>query len=92
MADIELVIKIDEKDYDTIKNLSVYIPSERSGKRFIYLALNSIKNGTPLSEELEKIKAEIECNMGKNNCDLYGYADSLVIIDKEIAELKGEQK
>lgn len=41
-------------------------------------------------EELEKIKAEIECNMRKNNCDLYGYADSLVIIDKHIAELKGE--
>ena len=41
-------------------------------------------------KELEKIKAEIECNMRKNNCDLYGYADSLVIIDKEIDELKGE--
>jgi hypothetical protein len=45
-----------------------------------------------LDGELEKIKAEIECNMRKNNCDLYGYADSLVIIDKHIAELKGDKE
>lgn len=48
------------------------------------------KGNRDLIIELEKIKTEIECNMRKNNCDLYGYADSLVIIDNHISELKGE--
>lgn len=48
------------------------------------------KGNRDLINELEKIKTKIECNMQKSNDYLYGYADSLVIIDKEIAELKGE--
>ena len=43
-------------------------------------------------EELEKIKEEIEEKMTKNGISLYGYADSLVSIDKEIYELKGEKE
>jgi len=57
--------------------------------------IKAIENGTPLEEELEKIKAEI-MSIG-NWREIYevpnGYVvECLNIIDKHIAELKGEQE
>lgn len=49
MADIELVIKIDEEEYKNIKACTSFMPWAE------YL----IKNGTPLNDVLDKIKAEI---------------------------------
>ncbi len=42
MADIELVIKIDEEDYKAIKNMSVV------GDMTIPYVFNAIRNGTPI--------------------------------------------
>lgn len=44
-------------------------------------------------EELEKIKAEIE-GINKSNDSMYcvGVTNALIILDKHIYELKGEQK
>lgn len=49
MADIELIIKIDEEEYKNIKACTSFMPWAE------YL----IKKGTPLNEVLDKIKAEI---------------------------------
>ena len=49
MADIELVIKIDEEEYNNIKGIRYYIPEKiRSGKQLTAICLNAIANGTPL--------------------------------------------
>ena len=58
---------------------------------------DAIKNGTPLSEELEKIKAEIKVN-ARGEYDFEGYCreekisikEVDKIIDNHIKELKGE--
>lgn len=85
MADIELVIKIPEEDWEFLK--------ESGGCRWSRTILDGVINGTPLSEELttikaetiidelEKIKAEIEYCRKKHNC---GVLECLDIIDKEI--------
>ena len=55
----------------------------------------AIVNGTPLSEELEKIKTEIQHERSKHSGEgkytyTAGLKVSIDIIDKRIAELKGE--
>lgn len=50
MADIELVIKIDEEEYKIIKACTSFMPWAE------YL----IKNGTPLNNILDKIYADIQ--------------------------------
>lgn len=68
--------------------------------------IKAIENGTPLEEELEKIKTEIEtkckvcclpriiaeCNISKSNREWCEYYYCLKIINEHIAELKGETK
>lgn len=67
--------------------------------------VDMIRNGTPLSEELEKIRAEIEnhCGLAKEeHCKYCSYCNNLMgvieileIIDKykaEREELKGESE
>lgn len=49
MADIELVIKIDEEEYKKIKVCTSFMP----------WAEHLIKNGTPLNDVFDKIRAEI---------------------------------
>lgn len=45
---MQIVIDIDEDLYDTIKNLEVFITTQRSGKRIINGSINAIKNGIRL--------------------------------------------
>ena len=84
---MKIVIDLDEKYYNDIKN------SPTASNYSTLYALFGIRNGTLLSEELEKIKAEME----KDKIILF-YAPQKVEIlnewieklDKRIAELKGE--
>ena len=50
MADIELIIKVPEEEYEIIKACT----------SFMVWAEHLIKNGTPLNEVLNKIRAEID--------------------------------
>lgn len=76
---MKLVIDISEEDYDYIKNSDD-------------MNFNVIKNGIPLEEELEDVKAEIE----NYEIEIFDYSYSqglkkaIEIIDKHISELKGE--
>lgn len=47
---MKLVIDIPEDFYDTVKNLEVFITTQRSGKRIINTSINAIKSGTPLPQ------------------------------------------
>ena len=88
---MKIVIDLDEKYYNDIKN------SPTASNYSTLYALFGIRNGTPLLEELEKIKAEIHdmlksdevkndywCNLINNKAHLF-----LSIIDNHISELKG---
>lgn len=79
MADIELVIKIDEEEYKKIKAYTSFMPWTE------YL----IKNGTPLNEVLDKIKAEIREFSVVDESGIYRIMTYIVnqIIDK----YRGEQ-
>jgi len=84
---MKLIIDIPEEEYRNIWLMS---------KDGIGMALYDwVANGTPLSEELEKIKAEIEDirsqeeNIDSSWCAGLKYVNNK-IIDKHIAELKGE--
>ena len=77
---MKLVIDIPEEDYEYIKNSND-------------MNFNAIKNGTPLKEELEDIKAEIEDldtffdndYFSGNNDAMFKKKDVLAIIDKHIS-------
>lgn len=91
---MKIVIDLDEKYYNDIKN------SPTASNYSTLYALFGIRNGTLLSEELEKIKAEIENMWIKSAKDLKTgkviyenlceHSEVLEIIDNHIAELKGE--
>ena len=58
MADIELVVKISEEDYN---NIAPFLNGEPIKGGFnLFKALEIIKNGTPLNEVLDEIRAEID--------------------------------
>ena len=90
---IELSKEVKEK-FDNATKDEIY------GSYYDYNSVigNAIKNGTPLSEELEKIKAEIteyRNNIHAGNDEfhigrLLGCDEAVELIDKHIAELKGE--
>ena len=87
---MKIVIDLDEKYYNDIKN------SPTASNYSTLYALFGIRNGTLLSEELEKIKAEIR-KLTDINPDYpmdrtihISRNEVLEIIDKHIAELKGE--
>lgn len=65
MADIELVIKIDEEDYKAIKNMSVV------GDMTIPYVFNSIRNGTPQPKDGKWIDYR---NDGFVECPFCGHA------------------
>lgn len=84
---MKLVIDISQNDYEEIKEYGI--------NTFSSVAI-AIQNGTPLEEELEKIKAEIR-KLTDINPDYpmdrtihISRNEVLEIIDKHIAELKGE--
>lgn len=94
----KLIIEIDEETYNAV------IGDEWIDSEYIDNIINTIQNGTPLEEELEKIKAELEYmaetqtivedsvgmayHKSRRRIILEYYA--LKIIDKRISELKGE--
>lgn len=78
---MKIVIDLDEKYYNDIKN------SPTASNYSTLYALFGIRNGTLLSEELEKIKAEME----KMVFTVGGY-EFIDIIDEHISKLKGENK
>lgn len=81
---MKLIIDIPEEDYAQLDKWSVYYFRE------------VISKGIPLSEELEKIKTEIdeivESEMKEDVLWSLGLRYSKKIIDKHITELKGEQQ
>lgn len=82
---MKIVIDLDEKYYNDIKN------SPTASNYSTLYALFGIRNGTPLQAELEEIKAEIKeyCEW----CDNAHYQSTkgiMLIFDKHIKELKGE--
>lgn len=85
----KLIIEIDESCYENAINDTEWDTLSLG----IYLK-EKVKEGTPLSEELEKIKDEI-LNLG-----FTGWADKpkldreevLMILDKHISELSGDNK
>lgn len=77
---MQIVIDIDEDLYDTIKNLEVFITTQRSGKRIINGSINAIKNGIRLpkghgrlvdADAMAKILRESEYYQEKRG-DFYG--------------------
>lgn len=96
---MKLIIDISEETYNAL------IGDEWIDGEYIDNMINSIQNGTPPEEELEKIKEKIyrhhniTCNLKcatcflEYNCELRRKIDlleDLAIIDKHIEELKGE--
>lgn len=87
--EMKLIINIPEKAYKERLNNSVWFDSNMD---------NAIRNGTPLEEELEKIKAEMQEEHTKHTCFYVNgnhYCDhwgDLQIINNHIAELKGENE
>ena len=86
MADIELVIKISEEDYN---NIAPFLNGKPIKGGFnLFKALEIIKNGTPLNEVLDEIRAEIKLISPKtypflNSTDNYVKEDDVLqIIDK----------
>lgn len=75
---MKIVIDLDEKYYNDIKN------SPTASNYSTLYALFGIRNGKPLQTELEEIKAEFEDRI------LLNQTVAIQIIDKRIAELKGE--
>ena len=84
---MKIVIDLDEKYYNDIKN------SPTASNYSTLYALFGIRNGTLLSEELEKIKAEIEeidnivHEHGATYINKYGIVK---VFNSHISELKGE--
>lgn len=87
---MKYIIEFPEDYYKAIKE----IPIKQSTTDMLI-----IRNGTPLSEELEKIKKEVEeekididLNIGQERLYNNAINDVMQIIDNHISELKGEQE
>ena len=48
MADIELIVKIPEEYYETLRKTDMIFSGQRSGKTFVSVIFEAIANGTPL--------------------------------------------
>lgn len=85
MKNIKLIIDMSE---DLYKGKIRGTTSNRQDRKI----LECVKNGTPLEDELEKIKAEIDglysdCLYGEQ---LVSKTETMGILDNHISELKGE--
>ena len=81
MTDIELIIKIPEEVYTTLKTKGI----NWHGNDIIYI-LNAVAKGTPLEEALEDIKAEIQ-NLIDDTEECGDYTDlgeAIEVIDRRI--------
>lgn len=90
---MKLIIDIDDKTYDRIKRIDKIHGIAPLNEYEIAIA-----NGTPLSEELEKMKAEIKT---LSTCELGSWqeigvgemkSDVINVINEHISKLKGENK
>ena len=84
---MKIVIDLDKKYYNDIKN------SPTASNYSTLYALFGIRNGTLLSEELEKIRTEIiACTQQEEgevpDCINYGIKLSTEIVEKHITELE----
>lgn len=77
---MKLIIDINDNEYMGIKKY----PDNITSYPVTIHIYDAIRNGTPLEEELEKIKAEFEDKI------LLNQTVAIQIIDKRIKELKGE--
>ena len=86
---MKLIIDIDKKIYDRamLGDFNITVFDE------------AVRNGIPLEEELEKIKAEVDKKYDElyvidefTNGEASAYVKILEIVNEHIAELKGEQK
>lgn len=97
---MKLIIDIQDFVYNHIKEFN-------STQLYELNVITAIKNGTPLEEELEKIKQmilehqEFACDCNCKHCGWFPCADidsarivrkDIKTIDKRISELKGENK
>lgn len=99
MADIELVIRIDKEDYETMKhNIAVDNPLCPLNQKEM---VTKIANGTPLDEiraEIESQRKEV-ANKHTEDDELQAFYDGLNdglkdardILDKYIADMRGEE-
>ena len=74
---MQIVIDIDEDLYDTIKNLEIFITTQRSGKRIINGSIKAIKNGIRLPKghgRLCDMDAALECLQETADCEIKQYA------------------
>lgn len=77
---MKTIIDVPKEDYEYIKNNND-------------MNFNAIKNGIPLSEELEKIKSEdIDCQYEEDYEYSGGLQKAIEIIDKRISELQSKKK
>ena len=82
---MKLIINIDDKVYNNLKNRG--LTGMLTAKECECMN-EAIYNGTSLVEELEKIKTEFE----EDKYILLNQITAIKVIDRRIAELKGEQK
>lgn len=81
---MKLVIDIDDKIYNTIKNSTFFIKGGRgSGRTIEYNALKPIYDGTPLPKEHGRlIDADALCDyFWDNRSKLYTHKDLRIVID-----------
>lgn len=86
---MKIVIDINEKDYEYIKELGFNGYIDQTNR-----VVEAIANGTSLEEELENIKSDIKEILSLNNeRDMFLPASYICkLVNKHIAELKGENK
>ena len=89
---MKLIIDIDDKVYNDLKNRG--LTGMLTGKECECMN-EAIYNGTPLEEEIEKIKDEIEeedsdCQYEEDYVYNGGLQKAIEIIDRHIFKLKGE--
>ena len=84
---MKLIIELDEKQFKDIQRIASIQIRRRS-----LTCEQIIANGTPLSEELEKLRAELHETAEMHSNGNYYLRDEWIdeYIDKHISELKGE--
>ncbi len=88
---MQIVIEIDDDLYDTIKNLEVFITTQRSGKRIINGSINAIKNGIRLPKghgriaDIDKVLEEMRATRTYDIPFTLERVKPIIDADKEVA-------
>lgn len=61
---MKLIIDIPDEDYKFIKEVQLYLSVRRSGKTIERNVINSIKNGIPYEDKIEKVIDLLETEWG----------------------------